>query len=154
MKALPSSTTTWAFFERMEPIRLKAGAAMGMGDVSKSVTPKFATLAEPRAGGTLAARYFMPWKTHPSMAVTGAQCIASCGLTPGSVADGLLERPGENPASVTLEHSSGTIEVLVDFSTETGFTLNAAGLLRTARKLADGQIYVPRDIWAGQEVDA
>ncbi len=137
------------FFSRMEAIRLQAGELMGMGDVSESVTPKFAFLAPAKDGGTIATRYFMPWNTHPSMAVTGAQCIASCALTPGSVADGLLARPNENPANVVLEHPSGTIEVLVDFSNEDGFSLNAAGLVRTARKLADGNIYVPRSAWDG-----
>ncbi|WP_193142116.1 MULTISPECIES: 4-oxalomesaconate tautomerase [unclassified Meridianimarinicoccus] len=143
-----------AFFDRMEAIRRKAGSAMGMGDVSQSVTPKFAILAPARKGGTIAARYFMPWKTHPTMAVTGAQCIASSALTPGTVADGMLDRPTDGPADVVIEHPSGTIEVLVDFSSDGGFTLNAAGLVRTARKLADGQVYVPRAVWAGPEVDA
>ncbi len=143
-----------AFFKRMEAIRLKAGAAMGMGDVSKSVTPKFAVIAPAQEGGTIAARYFMPWKAHPTMAVTGAQCIASCALTPGSVADGMLERPTDSPAEIVIEHASGRIDVLVDFTTEGGFSLTAAGLVRTARKLADGQVYVPRAVWAGQEVNA
>ena len=127
---------------------------MGMGDVAKSVTPKFGLLAPARVGGTIAARYFMPWNTHPTMAVTGAQCLASCALTPGTVADGLLERPAQSPAKVVLEHASGTIEVLVDFTTEGGFTLNAAGLVRTARKLADGHVYIPSRIWAGQEASS
>jgi 2-methylaconitate cis-trans-isomerase PrpF len=138
------------FFARMEAVRLKAGAAMGMGDVSKSVTPKFGLLAPAKAGGTIATRYFMPWNTHPSMAVTGAQCLASCALTPGTVADGLLERPTTSPASVVLEHASGTIEVLVDFEMNNHFTLNSAGLLRTARKLADGRVYVPASVWKGR----
>lgn len=138
------------FFARMEAVRLKAGAAMGMGDVSKSVTPKFGLLAPAKAGGTIATRYFMPWNTHPSMAVTGAQCLASCALTPGTVADGLLERPTTSPASVVLEHASGTIEVLVDFEMNSHFTLNSAGLLRTARKLADGRVYVPASVWKGR----
>lgn len=138
------------FFARMEAVRLKAGAAMGMGDVSKSVTPKFGLLAPAKAGATIATRYFMPWNTHPSMAVTGAQCLASCALTPGTVADGLLERPTTSPASVVLEHASGTIEVLVDFEMNNHFTLNSAGLLRTARKLADGRVYVPASVWKGR----
>ena len=137
------------FFARMEAVRLKAGAAMGMGDVSKSVTPKFGLLAPARVGGTICTRYFMPWTTHPSMAVTGSQCLASCALTPGTVADGLLERPAESPANVVLEHASGTIEVLVDFEMNNHFTLNSAGLLRTARKLADGHVYVPASVWKG-----
>ncbi|MEM7061338.1 MAG: 4-oxalomesaconate tautomerase [Pseudomonadota bacterium] len=140
-----------AFFDRMEAIRIEAGTLMGMGDVSQSVTPKFGLLAQAQDGGTIATRYFMPWNTHPSMAVTGAQCLASCALTPGTVADGLLIRPEISPAQVVLEHPSGTIEVLVDFSTDDGFDLNSAGLVRTARKLADGHVYIPHSIWAGSE---
>ena len=138
------------FFTRMESVRLKAGILMGMGDVSSSVTPKFGLIASAREGGTIAARYFMPWKTHPSMAVTGSQCIAACVLTPGSVADDLLTRPRQSPAEVVLEHSSGTIEVLVDFAMQDGFTLKSAGLIRTARKLAQGNVFVPASVWAGK----
>ncbi len=137
------------FFARMEAIRLQAGAAMGLGDVTQSVTPKFGLLAPARDGGTIAARYFMPWSTHPSMAVTGSQCLASCALTPGTVAEGLLDRPDASPATVVLEHASGTIDVLVDFEMTDQFSLNSAGLLRTARKLADGRVYVPRTVWEG-----
>ncbi len=77
------------FYARMEPIRIEAGRRMGLGDVSKSVTPKFGLLSPARQGGTISARYFMPWNCHPPMAVTGSQCLASCALTPGTVADGL-----------------------------------------------------------------
>lgn len=136
-----------AFFDRMEAIRIKAGQLMGMGDVTKSVTPKFGLMAPARQGGTVAVRYFMPWKTHPTMAVTGAQCLASCALTPGTISDGLLDRPAQSPANLVLEHASGTIDVLVDFDQQDGFSLKAAGLVRTARKLADGQVYVPASVW-------
>jgi len=135
------------FFARMEALRIKAGAMMGMGDVTKSVTPKFGLLAPARDGGTIATRYFMPWRTHPAMAVTGSQCLASCALTPGTVADGLTVRPTEVPANVTLEHPSGTIDVLVDYRMDNGFELISAGLLRTARKLAEGQLFVPSQVW-------
>ncbi|WP_170422423.1 4-oxalomesaconate tautomerase [Ruegeria arenilitoris] len=138
-----------AFFDRMEAVRIEAGKLMGMGDVSKSVTPKFGLMAPAREGGTLAVRYFMPWKTHPTMAVTGAQCMASCALTPGTVADGVLDRPDSSPAEVVLEHASGKIDVLVDFSNDGEFNVISAGLVRTARKLADGHVYVPESEWNG-----
>lgn len=138
-----------AFFDRMEAVRIEAGKLMGMGDVSKSVTPKFGLMAPAREGGTLAVRYFMPWKTHPTMAVTGAQCMASCALTPGTMADGLLDRPDSSPAEVVLEHASGKIDVLVDFSNDGEFNVISAGLVRTARKLADGHVYVPESEWNG-----
>ena len=137
------------FFDRMEAIRIEAGQLMGMGDVSRSVTPKFGLFSPAKDGGTIAVRYFMPWKTHPTMAVTGAQCLASCALTPGTVADRLLERAVTSPAEVVLEHASGVIDVLVDFSHEDGFSLSSAGLVRTVRKLADGHIYVPQRVWDG-----
>lgn len=139
-----------AFFARMEAVRQAAGQAMGMGDVSQSVTPKFGILAPAAQGGTVACRYFMPWKTHPTMAVTGAQCLASCALTPGTVADGLAALPNEAPATVTLEHPSGTIDVVVDYALgDAGFELTSAGLVRTARKLAAGEVFVPKAIWDG-----
>lgn len=138
------------FFARMETLRLKAGALMGMGDVTKSVTPKFGLLAPARDGGTIATRYFMPWNTHPTMAVTGAQCLASCVLTPGTVAEGMAAIPNEVPASITLEHASGSIDVAVDYTqTDTGFQVKSAGLIRTARKLAAGDVFIPASVWAG-----
>ena len=139
-----------AFFARMEAIRVQAGAAMGLGDCTGSVTPKFGILAPAAQGGTLAARYFMPWSTHPTMAVTGSQCIASCALTPGTVAEGLWDRPHSGPARVTLEHPMGTLDVLIDFEIEDGqFNHISAGLVRTCRKLAAGEVFIPRAIWTG-----
>ncbi len=139
------------FFAKMEAVRQKAGVAMGMGDVTKSVTPKFGLLAEPRQGGTVATRYFMPWTTHPTMAVTGSQCLASCALTPGTVADGLVDRPLSGPATVTLEHPMGLMDVLIDFDMlDSTFVHKSAGLVRTCRKLAAGQVFVPKSVWGGQ----
>ncbi|MBT8418618.1 MAG: 4-oxalomesaconate tautomerase, partial [Silicimonas sp.] len=59
--------------------------------------------------------------------------------------------PNESPARVVLEHASGQIEVLVDFDKSEGaFTLNSAGLVRTARKLSAGEVFVPRAVWTNR----
>jgi 2-methylaconitate cis-trans-isomerase PrpF len=139
-----------ALLARLEPMRLEAGRRMGLGDVAKSVTPKIALLAPPRAGGNLAARYLMPWACHPSMAVTGAQCIAACLLTPGTVAEGLgTGLTGRSPELITLEHPSGAIEVAMTFDTNgNSVTIRAAGLVRTARLLARGEVMVPASVWS------
>ncbi|SEW17873.1 hypothetical protein SAMN04488515_1424 [Cognatiyoonia koreensis] len=137
------------FFAAMEAVRIKAGEAMGIANVGQSVTPKFGLLAPAHDGGTIAARYFMPWKAHPTMAVTGAQCLASCVLTPGTVAEGMAARSNDRPATITLEHASGQIDVLVDYDlTADGIDLRSAGLVRTARLLARGEVMVPRGVWA------
>ena len=139
-----------AFYARMEAMRLEAGRRMGLGDVTKSVTPKVAVLSRPRHGGNINARYFMPWNAHPSMAVTGSQCIASCTLTPGSVAEGLGVIPNETPALMKIEHPMGAIEVTVDYAqTADGFQLKSAGLVRTARLIARGEVMVPDRILKG-----
>jgi 2-methylaconitate cis-trans-isomerase PrpF len=134
-----------AFFDAMEAVRIEAGTAMGIKNVAKSVTPKVGLLAAARDGGTVATRYFMPWSTHPTMAVTGAQCLASCILTPGSIADGMVATPNTSPTKVTLEHASGEIDVLVNYRFEgKDITIHSAGLVRTARLLVRGEVMVPR----------
>lgn len=136
-----------ALMDRLEAIRLKAGEMMGLGDVRQSVTPKIGLLSRPRHGGAISSRYFMPWKCHPTMAVTGSQCIASCALTPGTVAEGLVDTPEGNPAVMRIEHPSGHIDVTVDYSVgANGFALRSAGLIRTARLIARGELMVPTGI--------
>ena len=138
------------FFKRMEAVRMKAGAAMGLGDVQKSVTPKFGLLAPAQNGGSAAARYFMPWQTHPTMAVTGSQCMASCLLTKGTIADGLITPPEQGPAKVILEHPMGSMDVIIDFERKGGeFIHKSAGLVRTCRKLAQGHVFIPKQVWDG-----
>ena len=73
-------------FDAIEPIRIKAGQLMGLGDVSQSVVPRFGLIAPAKDGGSIAARYFMPWQCHPSYAVTGSICTGSCLLAPDTIA--------------------------------------------------------------------
>jgi 2-methylaconitate cis-trans-isomerase PrpF len=138
------------FFAAMEAVRLEAGLLMGLGDCSRSVTPKFGLLAPADAPGHIVTRYFMPWSTHPTMAVTGSQCLASCALTPGTVADGMMERPNEVPSKVVLHHPMGAMQVMIDYELDdAGFHHRSAGLVRTARKLAEGRLFVPSAVWDG-----
>lgn len=138
-----------AFMTRMERVRRKASLLMSLGDAKGRVTPKFGLVAPPQAGETVTARYFVPQSAHPSMAVTGAQCFAACVLTPGSVADGLADLPAIGPTPIVLGHPSGTMEVILDYErTEHGLTFNSAGLTRTCRKLAQGQVFVPHSVWS------
>ena len=136
-----------SFFEKMEAVRIKAGALMGMGDCRQSVTPKFGLFAPHDETGHIITRYFMPWNTHPTMAVTGSQCMASCALTPGTVAYDLMKTPSEKPAVISLHHPMGVMDVVIDYDiTNDGFVHHSAGVVRTARKLAKGEVFVPSDL--------
>jgi 4-oxalomesaconate tautomerase len=136
-------------FEQIEAMRLKAGEMMGMGDVSKSVVPKVGLIAAPISGGFLSARYFMPWTSHPTLAVTGSQCLAACALAPGTVAEGLTGTPDPAPFAMQIEHPMGKMEVRVRYSNgPDGFEFLSAGVTRTARLIARGEVMVPEDLMA------
>lgn len=138
-------------FKRMEAIRIKAGAMMGMGDVSKSVVPKIALLAPPRHGGTITARYFVPETCHKSLAVTGTVCISSSCAIPGTVAEKIAARSKAPQGIIEIEHPSGKIAIDLDADFTNGKQeLRRAALIRTARRIFEGKVNVPRAIWAGK----
>ena len=136
-----------AFFARMERIRIEAGRRMGFGDVSDKVIPKVAIVAPPRAGGAVAARYFVPHKTHAAFAVTGSICVASCVALAGSVADGVARPPPGDDRIVWLEHPSGQIDVaLATRGLGADMEIVSGGAVRTARKIMAGEVFVPASV--------
>lgn len=136
---------------QLESMRLEAGRRMMAGsDVSGSVTPKIGLISAPVAGGNVRARYLTPWACHPSMAVSGGQCLSACAVLPGSVAEGLAIAPDTGPAEMQIEHPMGLLPVLLDFTRNgTDAVIDGAGILRTARLLARGTVMVPRAVWTG-----
>ena len=140
-----------ALFKRMEAIRLKAGMMMGLGDVSKSVTPKIGLLALPRHGGTITSRYFVPDTCHKSHAVTGTVCIASACAIPGTVAANLVGCSQAPQGVIEIEHPSGKIAIDLDADFSNGKqNLRRAALIRTARRIFQGTVNIPSTVWAGK----
>ncbi|QND54467.1 4-oxalomesaconate tautomerase (plasmid) [Phyllobacterium sp. 628] len=125
-----------ALLERLENLRLQAGQRMGMGDVRTQVTPKPVLISKSKAGGDLNVRYFMPHQCHPSLATTGAVGIATACISHNTVASALI---GERkpPVVLVLDHPSGRLEVKLD----TRDCKTVAGILRTARRLFEGQVF-------------
>lgn len=122
-----------SFMNRLERIRLEAGRRMGLGDVSGLVIPKPVLIGPPQKGGTLTARYFMPHSCHKAFAVTGAVGLGTaCGM-PGTLAHRLVGE-ASLPRSVTIEHPSGRIEVVID-RREGAAT---AAVLRTTKPILEG----------------
>lgn len=137
------------FFKRMEQVRLQAGVLMGLGDCTESVLPKFGLVAAPQnPDGTLCTRYFMPWATHPTLAVTGSQCFSACALMAGTVTDGLVRADISSTVDLQLEHPLGKMEVVMALENQDGTMVPvSAGVVRTARKIAEGNVFIPADIW-------
>ena len=135
---------------RLEKIRVEAGKRMGLGDCSNLVIPKPVLVAAPRAGGTIASRDFVPFNCHATYSVTGSIALSTACVLPGTVAYRIAQRKGPGRQTITIEHPSGVIDVEVK-SRQVGdkFTLEEANLLRTCRKLFEGQICIPSRVWDG-----
>ena len=144
-----------AFMERLEAFRRKAGALMGMGDVSKGVTPKFALLAPPKQGGSIAIRYFVPDACHKALAVTGTVCLASACAMPGTIASQIAKVKPAPQGTIEIEHPSGKIAIDLDADFTNGRQeLRRAALIRTARRVFEGSVLVPEHVWAGPQREA
>lgn len=133
-------------FSKVENMRLEAGRRMGLGDVSQSVLPKVALLSHPRHGGTITSRYLVPDRCHAAHAVTGGMCVASCCELRGSVADGLANVSyHQDQENIVIEHPSGTLEVQIAVKGhDAEMSVEFAGVVRTARKLFQGDVFIPK----------
>ncbi len=141
-----------AFFDRMLAMRMKAGEMMGFGDVTNSVVPKVVILAPPKNGGTVTARYFMPWKTHKAYAVTGSLCTGVCVALEGTVGHPLADLPDGNPKPMQIEHPTGRLGIEMDVSGDPmNPKISRAAVLRTCRRLFEGSVLIPSSIWSGKQ---
>ena len=130
---------------RLEAIRLEAGRLMGLGDVSARTFPKMCLVAPPREGGLIATRSFIPHDCHAAIGVFAAVSVVSACMLPGSVCEGLAVVPEGERKTCGIEHPSGTFVTTIKLARDAhgAVTLERAGIVRTARKLFEGSVYVP-----------
>jgi 4-oxalomesaconate tautomerase len=126
---------------RVQELRLAAGKAMGLGDVSATTVPKISLVAPPAHGGTIATRTFIPVRVHQSIGVLGAVSVGTAIMVPGAVGSDLAVVAPGSPR-LAIEHPSGAlgVEVELDLAT-TPPTVIRSGVVRTARKLFDGTVF-------------
>jgi 2-methylaconitate cis-trans-isomerase PrpF/tripartite-type tricarboxylate transporter receptor subunit TctC len=126
---------------RLEALRRAAGRAMGLGDVSDSVVPKPVLVSEGDTAMSVTSRYFTPHRCHTAHAVTGAIGVATAFALPGTVTGGGLA-PGVSEVAVL--HPQGRIEVEVEVAERDGeLVIERASLVRTARKILQGDLHLP-----------
>jgi 4-oxalomesaconate tautomerase len=124
---------------RIEAIRLKAGPLMNLGDVAEKSVPKMMLVAPPRHGGAVTVRSFIPHRAHASIGVLGAVSVATACLVAGSPAAGVATVPEGRRKTLSVEHPTGETTCVLE-TDEAGDVISAA-MLRTARKLMDGEVF-------------
>jgi 4-oxalomesaconate tautomerase len=134
---------------QVENIRLAAGLVMNLGDVTNATVPKMTLLAPAQHGGTVATRTFIPHRVHEAIGVFGAVSVATACLVPGSVANDVAAlAPTHGDITLEIEHPTGYFSVTLDVETnDGGVVVRRAALLRTARLLMSGDVFVPGDVW-------
>ena len=125
--------------KKLEAIRLQAGPMMNLGDVTEKTVPKMTMISPPLNGGAISTRTFIPHRCHASIGVLGAVSVATACLLKGSVASGLANICQGNPKTLKIEHPIGETTILADLD-KSGNVVKSA-ILRTARKLFDGEIF-------------
>jgi 4-oxalomesaconate tautomerase len=138
-----------AVCELVERIRLAAGPMMNLGDVTNKTVPKMTLLAPAQHGGVVATRTFIPHRIHEAIGVFGAVSVATACLVHGSVANEVAQLGDDATAlDLDVEHPTGYFTVSMSVSFANGaITVERASLLRTARLLMRGEIFVPLSVW-------
>ncbi|WP_279379209.1 4-oxalomesaconate tautomerase [Sphingosinicella ginsenosidimutans] len=124
---------------RIEAIRLAVGERMNLGDVREKSVPKMMLVAPPRQGGAICVRSFIPHRAHATVGVLSAVSVATACLIPGTPAAEIAMIPAGRRKTLAVEHPTGALSCVVDLDEDGGVA--SAALVRTARKLMDGEVF-------------
>jgi 4-oxalomesaconate tautomerase len=129
--------------KQVQELRLEAGKAMGLGEVSGTTVPKISLVAAPESdNGTISTRTFIPVRVHESIGVLGAVSVGTAVMLPGAVGSDLAVMPPQGSHRLSIEHPSGALQVEVELdTTTTPPKVLRSGVVRTARKLFDGTVF-------------
>ncbi|MEY4500067.1 MAG: hypothetical protein RL319_1055 [Actinomycetota bacterium] len=135
--------------DRVEAIRLAVGERMNLGDVTNKTVPKMSLLSPAKDGGLINTRTFIPHRAHDAIGVLGAVSVATACMLKGSVAAKIagLDQIADS-LDIEVEHPTGffTVQMEVDQS-GSELKITKSALLRTARLLMSGNIFVPKSAW-------
>ncbi|MBS98989.1 MAG: 4-oxalomesaconate tautomerase [Oceanospirillaceae bacterium] len=124
---------------KLESIRLQAGPMMNLGDVKEKSVPKMTMVSKATRGGALSTRTFIPHRCHASIGVLGAVSVATAAVLEGSPAAGIADIPEGLRKTLSVEHPIGEMTVILDM--DDAGQVGSAAILRTARKLFDGEVF-------------
>ena len=155
-----------ALLARLQEIRGKAAQRIGLAadwreaDTQSPSLPLVVIVSAPAGYRTMRGAMVAPdamdlrarlvWygKCHESMAGTGSICTAAASRIEGSVANQVLPPGAAAEGRLRIGHPMGTMSVTVRAERANvpgGVAFAALGFSRTARRIMDGFVYVPRD---------
>lgn len=126
--------------QKLEAIRHSCGLRMNLGDVQDKSVPKMTLVSEAKQGGAISTRTFIPHRCHKAIGVLGAVSVATACLIQGTTAYDLVNQGAGTERNLSIEHPTGEMTVVATLD-ESG-AVGQAAILRTARKLMDGEIFV------------
>ena len=127
---------------RLESIRAAAAHLIGLAGLQ--AIPKVAILAPAANGVDIVARAVSMQRIHRTFPATGAMCLAAAVVLPGTIAHEIAKSSDVVERTVRIGHPAGVIEIGVELERRSGeWVVCSASTSRTARKIMDGQVYVP-----------
>ena len=159
--------------ERIRELRGKAAELIGLStdwrdvDRQSPSLPLFVAVSAPGAYVTmrgesvdsesmdLRARLVWYYKCHESMAGTGSMCTAAASRIPGTVVQEIIAVDTAQTGRLRIGHPMGTMTVTVEAepsNAEGGVRFTMLGFSRTARRIMDGFVYVPRVHYGAEEL--
>ncbi len=134
--------TNEALKQRLERLRIQAGHQMNLGDVTNQSIPKICLISPALQGGTVHTRMFIPHVCHDAIGVLAAVSVATACLLPNTIFD--FQAILSDSTVFSIEHPTGEMTVRIDyFFDKKELKINKAGLLRTARWISRGEVFLP-----------
>jgi 4-oxalomesaconate tautomerase len=129
--------------QKIENIRLKIGYKMNLGDVKDQSIPKMCLISPPSQNmGVVNTRMFIPHVCHDAIGVLAAVSVATACVLPKTIAKNMAILRGGN--SFSIEHPTGEFTVNLEIENQEGqLIIKKSGVMRTARLLSKGVVYVP-----------
>ncbi|MFN3847930.1 MAG: PrpF domain-containing protein [Spirosomataceae bacterium] len=138
---------------KIEQIRLKAGFMMNLGDVKDQTIPKMCLVSPPENGGAINTRMFIPHVVHEAIGVLAAVSVATALLIRDfGFGNSELKNETESQKSsatpaksqISIEHPSGEFTVNLEYEfVDNQINILKSGVIRTARILSRGEVYLP-----------
>lgn len=141
--------------EKIETLRVAAVVKMGICSPDEAKTtvrnlPQIAIVSPPTAAdaetANIVLRMISTGQAHVSSPITGGMCLAATMRLEGSIAHEVARANTEPNQPLTIAHPSGTLVLDADISGQTAddFAVNSVTVFRSARRLMQGEVMVPR----------